>query len=44
VYIRPVAIGKGGVERVIEIKLAADERRLFDASVGTCALLTSIAL
>jgi len=29
----PVVIGKGGVERVIEIKLAADERKLFDVSV-----------
>ena len=41
----PVVIGKGGVERVIEIKLAADERRLFDASVEHVrALLTSIPL
>ncbi|HXV12820.1 MAG TPA: malate dehydrogenase [Candidatus Krumholzibacteria bacterium] len=29
----PVVIGKGGVERVIEIKLAAEERKLFDVSV-----------
>ncbi len=29
----PVVIGKGGVERVIEIQLAADERKLFDVSV-----------
>ncbi len=29
----PVVIGKGGVERVIEIELAADERKLFDVSV-----------
>jgi len=29
----PVVIGKGGVERVIEIKLTADERKLFDVSV-----------
>lgn len=29
----PVIIGKGGVERVIEIKLAGEERKLFDASV-----------
>jgi malate dehydrogenase len=29
----PVVIGKGGVERIIEIELAADERKLFDASV-----------
>jgi malate dehydrogenase len=41
----PVVIGKGGVERVVEIKLAPDERRLFDASVEHVrALLTSIAL
>ena len=41
----PVVIGKGGVERVIEIKLAADERRLFDASVDHVrALLTSLPL
>jgi malate dehydrogenase len=39
----PVVIGKGGVERIIEIQLAADERRLFDASVEHVrALLTSI--
>jgi malate dehydrogenase len=29
----PVVIGRGGVERVIEIQLAAEERKLFDASV-----------
>ncbi len=29
----PVVIGKGGVERVIEIKLNADEQKLFDVSV-----------
>jgi malate dehydrogenase len=41
----PVVIGKGGVERVIEIKMAAEERRLFDLSVEHVrALLTSISL
>jgi len=29
----PVVIGKGGVERVVEIKLTSEERKLFDASV-----------
>ncbi len=29
----PVVIGKGGVERVIEIKLTEEERKLLDASV-----------
>jgi malate dehydrogenase len=29
----PVVIGKGGVERVVEIKLTAEERKLFDVSV-----------
>jgi malate dehydrogenase len=41
----PVVIGKGGVERVIEIKLAGEERRLFDASVDHVrTLLKSVAL
>jgi malate dehydrogenase len=29
----PVVIGKGGVERVMEIELSADERKLFEESV-----------
>ncbi len=29
----PVVIGKGGIERVIEIELAPDEKKLFDVSV-----------
>jgi len=29
----PVVIGKGGVERVMEIDLSADERKLFNESV-----------
>ncbi len=41
----PVVIGKGGVERVIEIELAADERTLFDASVDHVrSLLKSLPL
>jgi malate dehydrogenase len=41
----PVVIGKGGVERVIEIKLSGDERRLFDVSVDHVrTLLKSVAL
>ncbi|MCI0452483.1 MAG: malate dehydrogenase [Candidatus Latescibacteria bacterium] len=41
----PVVIGKGGVERVIEIKLGAEERKLFDASVDHVrSLLSSLPL
>jgi malate dehydrogenase len=41
----PVVIGKGGIERVIEIELAADERKLFDVSVDHVrALLKSLPL
>jgi malate dehydrogenase len=41
----PVVIGRGGVERVIEIKLTGDERRLFDVSVDHVrTLLNSVAL
>jgi malate dehydrogenase len=41
----PVVIGRGGVERVIEIKLTDAERKLFDASVGHVrALLEGIKL
>jgi malate dehydrogenase len=29
----PVVIGAGGVERVIEIELSSDERKMFDESV-----------
>ena len=29
----PFVIGAGGVERVVEVELNADERKLFDASV-----------
>jgi malate dehydrogenase len=29
----PVVIGAGGVERIVEIELAAEERTAFDASV-----------
>jgi malate dehydrogenase len=30
----PIVIGAGGVERVIEIELAGEERAMFDKSVG----------
>lgn len=30
----PVVIGKGGVEKIIEIELSADEQKMFDHSVG----------
>ena len=30
----PCVLGRGGVEKVIELKLEADERKLFDASVS----------
>ncbi|HEU4930252.1 MAG TPA: malate dehydrogenase [Candidatus Krumholzibacteria bacterium] len=41
----PVVIGKGGVERIIEIELAPDERKLFDVSVDHVrTLLTSLPL
>jgi malate dehydrogenase len=31
----PVVIGKGGVERIVEIKLSADEQKMFDHSVAS---------
>ncbi len=41
----PVVIGRGGVERIIEIELAPDERKLFDVSVDHVrTLLTSLPL
>jgi malate dehydrogenase len=41
----PVVVGAGGVERVIEIKLLPDERRLLDASVEHVrSLVSEIAL
>ncbi len=41
----PVVVGSGGVERVIEIKLLPDERRLLDASVEHVrSLVSGIAL
>lgn len=30
----PVIIGKGGVEKIIEVKLNAEEQKMFDHSVG----------
>jgi malate dehydrogenase len=41
----PAVIGAGGVERVMEFKLTAEERVLFDESVGHVkALVDKIAL
>jgi malate dehydrogenase len=41
----PVVIGKGGVERVVEIRLTPEERKLFDTSVAHVRdLLKGIAL
>jgi malate dehydrogenase len=31
----PVIIGKGGVEKVVEIKMNADEQAMFDKSVAS---------
>ena len=39
----PVVIGAGGVERVMEIKLDADERRMFEKSVGSVRSLIDVA-
>jgi malate dehydrogenase len=30
----PVVIGAGGVERIVEIEFTAEEKAMFDASVG----------
>ena len=30
----PVVIGEGGIERIIEVKLQADEQKLLDTSLG----------
>ena len=38
----PVVIGAGGVERVVEITLNADERAMFDHSVGAVKELVGI--
>ena len=39
----PVVIGAGGVERIVEIKLDPDERRMFDHSVGAVKTLCEVA-
>jgi len=39
----PVIIGKGGVEKIIEIKLNADEQKMFDNSVNAVKDLVSAA-
>jgi malate dehydrogenase len=39
----PVVIGAGGVERVVEIKLGADEKAMFDSSVNAVKTLCDVA-
>ena len=39
----PVVIGAGGVERVVEIKLDAEERKMFDDSVNAVKTLCDVA-
>ena len=39
----PVVIGAGGVERVMEIKLDAAERQMFEKSVGSVRSLIEVA-
>lgn len=39
----PVVIGKNGVEKIIEIKLSADEQAMFDKSVGAVKELSEAA-
>ncbi len=39
----PVVIGAGGVERIVEIKLDPDERKMFDHSVGAVKTLCDVA-
>ena len=38
----PVIIGAGGVERIVEIDLNADEQAMFDKSVGTVKALNDV--
>ena len=38
----PVIIGAGGVERIVEIDLNADEQAMFDISVGAVKALTDV--
>ena len=39
----PVVIGKNGVEKIINIKLSADEQKMFDHSVNAVKDLVSAA-
>ncbi len=38
----PVVIGAGGVERIVEIELAADEQAMFDKSVAAVRGLVEV--
>lgn len=38
----PVMIGKGGVEKIVEIELSADERKMFDHSVAAVKTLVEV--
>jgi malate dehydrogenase len=38
----PVIIGAGGVERIVEITLNADEQAMFDHSVGAVKELVDV--
>jgi malate dehydrogenase len=38
----PVIIGSGGVERIVEIDLNAEERAMFDKSVGAVKALNDV--
>jgi malate dehydrogenase len=39
----PVVIGAGGVERIVEIELNAEEKAMFDSSCGAVRTLVDIA-
>lgn len=39
----PVIIGAGGVEKIVEIELSADEKAMFDHSVGAVTTLIDVA-
>jgi malate dehydrogenase len=38
----PVVIGKGGVEKIVEIKLNAEEQKMFDHSVAAVKSLVEV--
>jgi malate dehydrogenase len=38
----PVVIGAGGVERIVEIELSAEERKMFDNSVEAVRTLVDV--